>query len=218
MHSNLRHDDGANPSPSFPGPDRDDGVSFTDCGADMHAMNITADADQLEQSLRENSLNLKMGRRRGPETMDETDLKILRCLQEFPQSSVTDIAKLVGLSHTPCWRRIRQLEESGTIQSHAIILDPRVMGFDINVLALVNLETSDDKTCEAFETSASASPHVIECAAITGDTDYLLKIVMRSVTDYEHFLRKELMKFPGVKGVRSQFVLKQVKNSTKLPI
>ena len=150
--------------------------------------------------------------------MDDTDLKILRCLQEFPQSSVTDLAKRVGLSHTPCWRRVRQLEETGTIQAHAVVLNPQAMGFDICVLALVNLAGSDEKTFEAFEKAARDNPHVVECAAITGNTDYVLKVVMRTVADYEHFLRKELMKFPGVKGIHSQFVLKQVKDTTKLPI
>jgi Lrp/AsnC family transcriptional regulator len=150
--------------------------------------------------------------------MDETDLKILRCLQDFPQSSVADIAKRIGLSHTPCWRRIRQLEESGVIQAYAVVLNAQAMGFDICVLALVNVGHSDEKTFEAFENAARDSPHVVECAAITGNTDYVLKVVMRSVADYETFLRKELMKFPGVKEIHSQFVLKQVKDTTRLPI
>ena len=67
--------------------------------------------------------------------MDQTDLKILRCIQEFPQHSVAELAKKVGLSHTPCWRRLKQLEESGAIQGRAVILDPKTMGFDVSVLA-----------------------------------------------------------------------------------
>ncbi len=92
------------------------------------------------------------------------------------------------------------------------------MGFDICVLALVNVGHSDEKTFEAFENAARDNPHVVKCAAISGNADYVLKVVMRSVADYENFLRKELMNFPGVKGIHSQFVLKQVKDTTRLPI
>lgn len=149
--------------------------------------------------------------------MDETDLKILRCIQEFPQHSVTELAKKVGLSHTPCWRRLKHLEESGAIQGRAVILDPKFMGFDVSVLALVNLEIEDEKTFEAFEKAALDNPHIVECASVSGNSDYLLKVVVRSVTEYENILRKTLLRLPGVKGIHSQFVLKQVKNTTKLP-
>lgn len=83
---------------------------------------------------------------------------------------------------------------------------------------LVNLEAHDEKTFEAFEKAARDNPHIVECAAVSGNNDYLLKVVVRNITEYEHLLRKTLLKLPGMKGIHSQFVLKQVKNTTKLPI
>ncbi len=150
--------------------------------------------------------------------MDETDLKILRILQADSTISMVDLALKVGLSHTPCWRRVKQLEESGAIRGRAVLLNPAIMGLSVNVLANIKLKAHDEETLEAFEQAALARPEIVECFVTSGDSDYAVRIVVRSIDDYEHLLKKVLLHFPGVASVNSHFALKCVKNTTRLPI
>jgi Lrp/AsnC family transcriptional regulator len=150
--------------------------------------------------------------------VDETDRKILLALQNQPQISMVDLAKEVGLSHTPCWRRVKQLEEIGAIQERAIILNQAVMGLNINVLANVRLKAHDEDTLEAFEQAARDRPEIVNCFTMGGESDYAMRIVVGSIDEYEHLLKKVLLHFPGVASVNSHFALKCVKMTTKLPI
>ena len=150
--------------------------------------------------------------------MDELDRKILRILQEQPDISVVELAQQVGLSHTPCWRRVKQLEAAGAIQSHAIILDPKIMGFGISVFAHVRLKAHDEETLERLEQAARDCMQIVDCYSMGGESDYLFRIVVHSIEDYERFLKKTLLHFPGVASIQSHFALKCVKSTTKLPI
>lgn len=150
--------------------------------------------------------------------MDETDLKILRILQADSTTSMVDLALKIGLSHTPCWRRVKQLEEAGVIMGRAVLLDPAKMGLSVNILANIKLKAHDEETLEAFEQAALARPEIVECFVTSGDSDYAVRIVVRSIDDYEHLLKKVLLHFPGVASVNSHFALKCVKNTTRLPI
>jgi len=150
--------------------------------------------------------------------MDETDLKILRLLQDRPEISVVDLAEQVGLSHTPCWRRIKQLEASGAIRERVVILDPKTMGLDINVFAHVRLKAHDEDTLVALEQATWDLPEIVDCFSMSGESDYILRIVVRSIEDYERFLKKVLLHLPGVASINSHFALKCVKKTTKLPI
>lgn len=150
--------------------------------------------------------------------MDATDRKILRFLQDHPEVSMAELAKEIGLSHTPCWRRVKQLEESGAIQERAVILNPKVMGLGINVLANIRLKAHDEETLEAFEQAARDRPEIVDCFTMGGESDYAVRIVVGSIDEYEHVLKKVLLHFPGVASVNSHFALKCVKKTTKLPI
>lgn len=150
--------------------------------------------------------------------MDDIDLKILRILQEDSGISMVDLALKVGLSHTPCWRRVKQLEESGVIKGRAVLLDPVAMGLTITVLANIKLKAHDEETLEAFEQAALERPEIVECFVTGGDSDYAVRIIVKSIEDYERLLKKVLLHFPGVGSVNSHFALKCVKNTTKLPI
>jgi Lrp/AsnC family transcriptional regulator len=150
--------------------------------------------------------------------MDPTDRKILRFLQDHPEVSMADLAKEVGLSHTPCWRRVKQLEESGAIQERAVILNPTMVGLGINVLANIRLKAHDEDTLEAFEQAARDRPEIVDCFTVGGESDYAVRIVVGSIDAYEQLLKKVLLHFPGVAAVNSHFALKCVKNTTKLPI
>lgn len=150
--------------------------------------------------------------------MDEIDLKILRNLQDTPGISMVDLAQKVGLSHTPCWRRVKQLEESGAIREHAVILDPQVMGLAVTVLANIRLKAHDEDTLNAFEQAARERPEIVDCFSMGGESDYAVRMVVGSIDAYEQLLKKVLLHFPGVAEVHSHFALKCVKNTTRLPI
>ncbi|MEP6829764.1 MAG: Lrp/AsnC family transcriptional regulator [Rhizomicrobium sp.] len=150
--------------------------------------------------------------------MDEIDLKILRSLQDTPGISMVDLAQNVGLSHTPCWRRVKQLEERGAIRERAVILDPEVMGLAVTVLANIRLKAHDEDTLNAFEQAARERPEIVECFSMGGESDYAVRMVVGSIDAYEQLLKKVLLHFPGVAEVHSHFALKCVKNTTRLPI
>ena len=150
--------------------------------------------------------------------MDATDLRILKILQDNPEISMDELGQLVGLSHTPCWRRVKQLETSGAIRERAVVLDPKIMGFGISVFAHIKLKNPDEEMLESLERMACAREEIVECFSMSGESDYIFRVVVRSVDEYEHFLKKVLLHFPGVASVNSHFALKCLKQTTKLPI
>jgi len=150
--------------------------------------------------------------------MDAIDRKILRILQNNASIAMADLARQVGLSHTPCWRRIKQLEENGAIRERVVILDPAIMGLNVNVLANIRLKAHDEDTLNAFERAARERPEIVECFIMGGESDYAVRIVVGSIEEYETLLKKVLLHFPGVASVNSHFALKCVKNTTRLPL
>lgn len=150
--------------------------------------------------------------------MDEVDLRILRLLQENPGISAVDLAQRVGLSHTPCWRRVKQLEASGAILERATIVDPKMVGLEITVFANVRLKSHDEDTLLTLEQAAHDRPEILDCFSMSGESDYILRIVVPSIEHYERFLKKVLLHFPGIASVSSHFALKCVKKTTRLPI
>jgi len=150
--------------------------------------------------------------------VDKLDRKILSALQDQPEASAAHIAGIVGLSHTPCWRRIRRLESEGVILGRELLLDPEALGLTVSVFAEIRLRQHDEDTLEAFEAAAHARPEVLECFSMSGEADYLLRIVVASVGDYETFLKKVLLHLPGAGAVNSRFALKNVKLTGRLPL
>jgi Lrp/AsnC family transcriptional regulator len=150
--------------------------------------------------------------------MDEFDRKLLRVHQAEPELSVHELAERVGLSHTPCWRRLKKLEADGVIKGRAVILDPDALNLSITVFAHIKVKQHDEDTLEVFERSARARPEIVECFSMSGDSDFLLRIVTGSVSEYEQFLKRTLLHLPGVGSVNSSFALKCVKFTTMLPI
>jgi Lrp/AsnC family transcriptional regulator len=150
--------------------------------------------------------------------MDDFDRKLLRVHQAEPELSVHELAERVGLSHTPCWRRLKKLEADGVIKGRAVILDPDALNLSITVFAHIKVKQHDEDTLEVFERSARARPEIVECFSMSGDSDFLLRIVTGSVSEYEQFLKRTLLHLPGVGSVNSSFALKCVKFTTMLPI
>jgi Lrp/AsnC family transcriptional regulator len=150
--------------------------------------------------------------------VDETDRKILRILQESPDISIQATAERVGLSQTPCWRRIRKLEADGIIRGRVSLLDAGALGLSVNVFAHLRLKQHDEDTLEALERAVHSRPEILEAFSMSGESDYVLRIIVGGVEDYERFLKKVVLHLPGVASVRSSFALKCIKMTTALPI
>lgn len=150
--------------------------------------------------------------------IDAIDRKILARLQEDARIANVELSEAVGLSPAPCLRRVRALEESGVIRRHVTLLDPRAVGLPVSVFVHVSLERQIEEALQHFETAILTRPEVMECYLMTGDADYLLRVVCADLAAYERFLLDHLTQVPGVASIRSSFALKQVKYSTALPV
>lgn len=150
--------------------------------------------------------------------LDETDRRILRAWQAHPDAKVAEIADLVGLSHTPCWRRMRKLEEAGVVRGKALLLDAKRLDLGVSVFARLRLRQHDEETLDAFEAATRERPEIVECFSMSGESDFLIRVVVKNVDDYEVFLKKTLLHLPGVASVDSSFALKCVKMTAELPI
>lgn len=149
--------------------------------------------------------------------MDQLDKKILAQLQRNSRASLHDIGQAVGLSPTPCWNRIRKMEESGVIEGYTVRLNAQALGLQDTVLIQVTLDSHSDNTLEAFGEMLAAIPEVVEAHLVSGDYDYLLRVVVRDTRDYERFLREKLYHIKGIRHSRSSFVLRTLKTA-QLPL
>ena len=150
--------------------------------------------------------------------LDAIDLKILRLLQADADISMQDLAEKVGLSHTPCWRRVNRLKEAGVILNKTVLVDGEKVGKGVNALCTVELEHHQENILNAFEKAVQECPEIVECFLMTGSRDYLLRVVVSSIAEYERFMKEKLLHLPGVDTVDTSFALKQVKVTTCLPI
>ncbi len=150
--------------------------------------------------------------------LDPIDAKILDLIQQDAGLSVADIAGQVGLSSSPCWRRIKRLEERGVIVRRVTVLDRDAVGLGFEVYASVKLALPNKENLETFEQEVLKLPEVVECALITGGEDYTLRIITADMHTYDHFLRHKLLSLGLVADVRSRIVVRSVKSTTALPL
>lgn len=150
--------------------------------------------------------------------LDTIDRRILDQLQRNGRISNVELAGLVGLSPSPCLRRVRDLEDVGVIDRYAAILDQGAAGFSLSVFVQVTLERQIEAALEAFERVIAERPEVMECYLMTGDADYLLRIVVPDVAAYETFLKNHLIRIQGISSIKSSFALNRVKYETALPL
>ena len=150
--------------------------------------------------------------------LDAIDRKILALLQENARLSNVELADAVGLSPSPCLRRVRELEHAGVIRRYVTLLDPARVGLPVSIFVNVTLERQVEQALERFEAAILKRPEVMECYLMTGDADYLLRVVTADLSAYERFLMDHLTRVPGVSSIKSSFALKQVKYRTALPV
>lgn len=152
-------------------------------------------------------------------TLDHFDKAILREIQRNARISNTELADKIGLSPSPCLRRTKQLEDSGLILRHVTLLDRKRLGLDLMAYVQVSMDRHTPERFAQFEQALERCDQVLECMLITGqDADYLLKVVVKDMDDYQQFLLGQLTRIEGVSGVHSSFVLKQAINRTALPL
>ncbi|WP_322061041.1 Lrp/AsnC family transcriptional regulator [Paraburkholderia sp. J63] len=153
-----------------------------------------------------------------PKRLDRIDIGILSQLQQNARITNADLAHAVNLSQTPCFNRVRALEKLGLFKEQVTLLNPERLGLRINVFIQVSLEKQVEEALQRFEKAIAERPEVMECYLMTGDADYLLRVVMPDMQTLEHFILEHLTKIPGVSNIRSSFALKQVRYKTALPL
>lgn len=150
--------------------------------------------------------------------LDQIDRKILRHLQENARITNADLAEKVGLSPTPCLRRLRRLESDGVIKGYRTEINKDAVGISVTVLIYVKLEKEDDSSLRAFEQEMQNEPSVMECFLVTGKFDYFMRVVVPTLTSYESFLSEKLLKVVNVSTVESSFILREVSSKKVLPM
>ncbi|MFT4906106.1 MAG: Lrp/AsnC family leucine-responsive transcriptional regulator [Oleispira sp.] len=152
-------------------------------------------------------------------SLDRTDRRILDELQKDGAISNLDLADKVGLSPSPCSRRVKALQESGIIQKTVAVLDPKALGLDMVAMISISMDRHTPERFENFERLVAGFPEVLECFLITGSSaDYLLKVIVKDMDGYQQFLLGKLTRIEGVSGVHSSFVMRKVVDSTRLPM
>ncbi len=149
--------------------------------------------------------------------LDRTDLRILKELQANGKLTNVELAARIGLSPSPCLTRVRQLERDGVLRGYVALADPEALGLAMMVFVQVTLERQVEEALRNFEAKMNAIPEVMECYLMTGDSDYLVRLVVSDLAGLERFILRELTTIPGVANIKSSFALKQVKYKTALP-
>lgn len=150
--------------------------------------------------------------------LDAIDRKILDALQEHGRTTNQDLSEQIGLSPSPCLRRIKALESTGVITQYVALVNPEAVGLDVTAFVRVRLDRQDDRHLERFETAIADFSEVMECYLMTGEADYQLRVLVPSLGAFEDFLRFKLTRIEGVAQVTTSFALRPVSYRTKLPL
>ena len=150
--------------------------------------------------------------------IDELDARILELIQEDASLSVADLAERVGLSPSPCWRRIKRLEDLGVVRKRVTVLDAEKLGLGFEVYVSVKLSLPSRTNLEAFEARLENWPEVVSCQTVTGHEDYMLRVMTRDMHAYDDFLRDKLLASDLVSGVESRIIMRSVRQTTAVPI
>ena len=149
--------------------------------------------------------------------LSASDHKLLKALQENVTLSQIELAECSGLSRTSVWRRMRELEEAGVIESRVALLNPRSLGLQIHVLLSVSMVEHSDRIRQSFEAHVEHLPEVMECFSVSGERDYVLQIISRDMESYNEFLNTKILHHSSVRSASSSFALRRVKYTTNLP-
>ena len=149
--------------------------------------------------------------------LDKFDIAILEALQKDARLSLQELGKQVGLTASPCWTRIRRMEDAGVIEGYAVRVNPEKIGLSETVILHVTLDSHSDEALFEFGKALEEIPEVLEAYLVSGDYDYYIRVAVEGTRGYERFLRERLYKIPGVRHSKSSFVLRRLKQS-QLPL
>jgi Lrp/AsnC family leucine-responsive transcriptional regulator len=150
--------------------------------------------------------------------LDQIDRNILSLLQADCRLTLNEIADRVGLSVSPCHRRIKRMEENGVVLRYAAMVDQRAVGLPVSVFVSIKLDRQKEQDLERFAKAIASWPEVVECYLMTGPRDYLLRVVVADLVAYEQFLKQKLTRLDGLSSIESSFALDQVKFAVSLPL
>ncbi|MBT0961159.1 Lrp/AsnC family transcriptional regulator [Denitromonas iodatirespirans] len=150
--------------------------------------------------------------------MDKVDAKILSALQDDARMTVAELSERVALTSSPCWRRVKALEETGVIRGYHAELDPRRLGYDVTAFVNVMLENHRADLGDSFEIAVQGIPQVVACHNVSGRYDFMLEVVAPDLEAFGEFARNVLRTLPGVKEIYSSFSLKSIKRTRSIPI
>lgn len=150
--------------------------------------------------------------------LDRVDFDILKGVQRDGRLSNAKLALQLSLSETPCWRRLKRLEEEGYIESYQANLDRRKLGFGVMAFVQLSCTEHDEATTRAFVEIIQQSDNVLSCHNTTGDADFLLQVVAKDLDDYSRFVEQTLRRLPSVSAIRSSLSLREIKSSSRLPL
>lgn len=150
--------------------------------------------------------------------LDDIDRRLVRALQADASQSHASLAEQVGASPASCWRRIRALEQAGVLRGSVRLVDAYSIGRGVSVMVQLRMKSHATSDREAFEAFLRSRPEIMECHTMSGEWDYLMRVVVGGVEDYEHFLMREILNHPNVATAASHFALSQVKYTTVLPV
>lgn len=153
-----------------------------------------------------------------PSNLTRPDVEILEVLQADGRISNRDLAAKVALSPSPCWRRVRTLEEDGVIERYVALLAPEKLDLAVIAFAHVSLTDHHPESVEEFDAAVDRAPEVLECYMTSGEHDYMLKVITADMASYEHFLSDKMLRLPSVRTVNTGFVLRRKKYTTALPL
>lgn len=148
----------------------------------------------------------------------DLELRLLKEIQRDTSRSLAELSEVVGMAQSTVWRKLQEFEAAGAIRGRVALLDPKAMGCNLTVLASVSLENHSEDNVTGFAQLVRALPEVVECHAVSGEADYMLKVRVEDVEAYERFMTTRLLRSPFVRAVQSSFVLKEIKATTELPI
>ena len=149
--------------------------------------------------------------------LDKFDISILEALQKDARLSLQDLGKIVGLTASPCWTRVKRLEDAGVIEGYTVRLSPEKLGLPETVILHVSLDSHSDEALFEFGRALEDISEVLEAFLVSGDYDYYIRVAVEDTRGYERFLRERLYKIPGIRNSKSSFVLRRLKQS-QLPV
>lgn len=152
------------------------------------------------------------------DSLDAIDVRIIAAVQNDGRISINDLAEKVGLSPSPCARRLRILEEKGVIKGYAAMIDQTKVGLPVSAFASIKLERQREEDLDRFARAVAGWPEVVDCYLMTGQRDYLMRIVVRDLQAYETFIKSKLTRLEGIASIETSFALDQVKRAEVLPI